>query len=424
MRKWLALLLVISTAFLLTACGSNSDQTVVIEVGGRKVTREEALKVYDFMGRQAKSMYGVDTTATDVITQLKTDTLQIMAEALALEIKLEALGAGLTDADKEQIETTAVDAYNEMIKAYVSGYEATEEDAHKAAEEQGYSMDAMRFYARIDMIQLKLSDVVTISVEVTDEDIAAWFDETVATQTETYANTPEQYSTDVLNKEIITYRPEGYRSIQNLVIGPPEDIAAQLQEKRYEVNDIMYAQYMLQSEVVSVLDQLTEDDLAYVQALMESYQAEYMRVNGEIDGLAREGRELVRDEAEKILALCQAPDADFAALVVEYGADSAGGEMVSVGYPVSAASTSYVASFTEGAMALESIGDVSGLIESEYGFHVLRYNADVMPGPVPLGEVRDAILALLTEQKQSDAFQAEIDKYLEEAGIKTYITKL
>ena len=63
-----------------------------------------------------------------------------------------------------------------------------------------------------------------------------------------------------------------------------------------------------------------------------------------------------------MLALCQADGADFDALMTEYNGDTVTGDLLTKGYPVSATATAYVDAFTGAAMALEKIGDISGLV--------------------------------------------------------------
>ena len=425
MRKWLSLLMVLALTALVTACGNSApkDTDVLAEVGKEKITRAEASRVFDFLLKYRQTVNGEDAQDSLTIALTKAEVLDTMTEMLAMEQKLAALGEGLTEADEQRIETMASDAYGIMIQTYTDAYGATVEEAEQAAEMSGFSLEAMRFFARKEIIDTKLRDVAPISAEVTDPEVVEAFDLALESDTQRYQQTPGQFGNDVLDGKIIVYRPEGYRYIQNLVIAFPNDIEEQLAQRRSEAYNVSYNQYMFQSEADMYADQMTDADREAVESVLTTLDAEYARLIGEIDALAQQGYAQIRAEAERILAECQAPGADFGALMDEYSADPASGNARTLGYPVSAASSTYVESFTLGAMALPAIGDISGLIETEYGFHILKYTGDIPAGPVPLDQVRDDIHAVLLEQKRDEAYQALVQKYLDEAKIKKHITR-
>ncbi len=428
MKRWGALALMLVMILGLTACGqpdpAKDAATVVAEVGDTKITKGEAQTVYDFVVKQIASMYGMDPTDAQLVSSAKQTTLGLMAEGVALEKQLATLGMPLTDADLTEIQATAKTEYEGMISTFVANYGGTEDEAKAEAVAQGYTEDAILFFARRDFVDSRLREVAIADVTVTDEEIQAKYDELVATQTETYTTTPGQYCTDVLNGNTIYVRPAGYRHVKNLVVGLPEDIQTQISDKRSEEYSVMYQQYTLNAQ----LSQLAETDTAGKKTLEDQIaaaDADYARLEEEVQALVAQGVEQIKPNAEEILAKCKAPGADFDALLKEYSADTVQDEeILAHGYPVSADTTSYVASFTEGAMALQNIGDISGLVQSDYGFHILLYYEDVEPGTVPLDDVRAAISESLLVTKQDEAFTAKETEWIEAAKIKTYPDKL
>ena len=62
-----------------------------------------------------------------------------------------------------------------------------------------------------------------------------------------------------------------------------------------------------------------------------------------------------------------------------------------MGYYVSADSTSWDTAFRDAAMLLSNVGDVSEPVLGMSGVHIIRYESDVTPGPVPLEDVRDQL---------------------------------
>lgn len=427
MRKWLSLLLMLSILMLTAACSTNTtgkDSDVLVQVGDRKITRAQSKPVMDSMLKQMTAMYGIDPANAEVANSINETALTLLGEGLALEIALDKLGAGISDADETQIEQQANSTYAAFLKSYQDAYGSTEEEARKGVDEQGYTLEAARFFARMDIIDMKLRDTLDLSVTVTDEEVVEAFDEAVLDAQERYAQDFTQYTADIMRGDLIVYRPEGYRSIQNLVIGLPEEYDVQVKEKANQLASISYEQSMIQNDIISMGDQLTEELLQEGQGLLDELQTQLDTLLAEIDTISAEGREKVREQADAILAAAKAPDADFDALMAQHNIDTATGELVTEGYPVCEGNASYVQSFTDGSMALANIGDISDLVESEYGFHILKYKADVTPGPVPLDELREEINAILASQKESEAYEAQRQKLCDDAGIETFPNKL
>lgn len=431
MKKWGALLLAAAMLLAMTACSEESQAgRVVAVVNGENITRGEAQPVLDFISKQTVYYYAqyygytVDPTDRAFVSEMKTSTLNIMAERLAYEQALEALGAGLTEEDHAAIEEQAVQEYEDMIASYVSSNGVTEDEARLNVDAQGYSLDAFRFELRSDKVDEKLRDAVSGNLSVTEAEIQAQYDTNVSSAQTAYETTPGQYGSDVVNGNTIYVVPEGYRYIKNLVIGLPDEIQEQLTVKSNEMYNILYEEYLLESEMSSATD-ADEDTVAANEARLEELGAQYDALEAEYDALVEEGREQVRAHAEEVLALCRAEGADFDALMAEYGSDSpSDGIIKTQGYPVGAASTTYVTEFTEGAMALENVGDISDLIASDYGFHILLYNGDIEPGIVPLEDVSAEIEASLLTTKQDNALSAKKTEIVNQATITTYISRL
>ena len=105
MKKWVAMLLMLVLALSLTGCQQDPEKEaakVVAEVNGEAITKGEAQVVYNQMMMEMQyyyNMYGYSFDATDksVIASVKSETLTLMSENLALEQKANELGLGLTE---------------------------------------------------------------------------------------------------------------------------------------------------------------------------------------------------------------------------------------------------------------------------------------------------------------------------------------
>ena len=56
--------------------------------------------------------------------------------------------------------------------------------------------------------------------------------------------------------------------------------------------------------------------------------------------------------------------------------------------------------------------------------HIIRYESDVTPGPVPLADVRDQIVAEVREEKVDDAYDAQAEAWLAEVNPRYYPERL
>ena len=431
MKKWVAVLLMLVLALSLTGCQTDPAKEaakVVAEVNGAKITKGEAESIYNQMMTETEyyySMYGYSFDRADktVIASIKSQTLTLMTENLALEQKAEALGLALTEEEEAAVEQDAQDQYNELISGMMEQYELTEEDAVAQAAEAGTTLAMIQYFLRNDKIQQKLHDYAGQDAAVTDEEITAEFDTRVAKAKENYDATPSQYSTDVLNGSTIYYRPAGYRNIKNLVISLPEDVQTTVDDLSSQLYMATYSKYMYDYQLTNggELDDATKQEYTDKSA---EYQTQIDDLQVQLDAAAAAGREQIQAKADEVLALCKAEGADFDALMAEYNGDTATGTLVEVGYPVCADSTGYVEAFTQGAMALEKVGDVSDLIATSYGYHILQYASDVTEGAVELDDaLRAAIESDLLTTKQDDAYTAAREEWIKEAKIKTHVSK-
>ena len=102
--------------------------------------------------------------------------------------------------------------------------------------------------------------------------------------------------------------------------------------------------------------------------------------------------------------------------MAEYGEDPGmqSEPSMTTGYYVSADSTNWDENFTRGAMVLENVGDVSETpVISSSGVHIIRYEADVEAGAVPLEEVREQLYDSLLESERLDYFNEQLAAWTE-----------
>lgn len=434
MKRIGVLLLALVLALLMTACSADPEkdaQKIVAEVGGTQVTKGEALEVYDFLHKQivaSASQYyqDVDPADRDLVSSAKTQTLKSITEKVALEKKLDEMGLALTEAELARLQESVDDIYAQEIANYMATYSVSEDEAQAAADRQGLTWQAIYYFAKNNMVEVKLRNATVTNISVTEDEVRAAYDALVEQDAAKYAEDPGQFSADVVDGTTVYAAPEGYRYVKNLVVGFPLELRTQIMGLDQEQYAAFNAQINRQIQLMTASG-MSDEDQAQVEREIADYAAEYERLDAEITALVEQGRAEIQEQAEAVLALCQAEDADFDALMKEYNVDSGTTQSALVeknGYPVSADSANYVTQFAEAAMALENIGDISGLVVSNYGYNILLYTGDVPVGAFPFEEVENEAAAAALRQAEDSAFAALKDQWLDEAKIKTYISRL
>lgn len=113
--------------------------------------------------------------------------------------------------------------------------------------------------------------------------------------------------------------------------------------------------------------------------------------------------------AQEVLEKLEAGE-DFSALLSQYGTDP-GMEtepFASLGYLVGPypSKVDYLPEFKEAALTLTEVGQYSGIVETESGFHILRLESKLPGGTKSLSQVYDAIHAMLLKADQSEQLTA------------------
>lgn len=123
--------------------------------------------------------------------------------------------------------------------------------------------------------------------------------------------------------------------------------------------------------------------------------------------------------AEKVLAEVKA-GGDFAALAKKYSQDPGsaknGGDL---GWPTVA----YVKEF-EAAVADLKVGEISDLVKTEFGYHIITVTAERKAGLQPLADVKADIAKTLLAQKRDTAYNSLLEKLRKAAKIEIIDAKV
>lgn len=457
----LALLLALSGCSLIEIDKEMDDAEAVATVNGETITKGEIKDTYDYyvdyynyMG----SYYGI----TYDTSTLKDDVIEAFIENKIVSQKAKELGLDqLTDEDKASVEVQAAEELEEYITEHgddVNTEGMSDEDARAAVlahlEEEGVTLESLIKNDTEKLISDRVRESVIKDVVVEDSDIEEAYNKEVADDESTFTNSAYLYEMYRTNGTTTVYwNPEGYRTVKHILLKLSDEQSAArtaLDDELKEIEDAIAALEAPAEETEETAEgeaeetEATETEATETEATetetteeeageaegetvvtLEDLEARRNEVLNKMAALDEEHLASFSEKVEEIMGKL-ADGASFEELIDEYGEDpgmqSEPGK--SEGYYVSAESTTWDPAFTEAAMALEKVGDVSEPVLGTNGVHIIYYNSDVTPGPVPMDEVREALSESLLSTKQDETYDAAYQAWHDAAKIKKYPNRL
>lgn len=444
MKKWMktGLLLAMVLAFA-TSCSliykdpEVDKQTVVLEVNGQTYLKGEVQQLIDeeieYQVYAYAYQYGSTIAADDpeLVAFARDAVFESLVQQAVVKQKLEEGGYNdLTEEELRTVQESAEAEYqsyvDEILANDLADSELSEEEkkaeAEKLMAEQGYpTLEELVENEKILTADEKLYQEVVKDATVSEEEIRAAYDAKVEVAKGDYEYDPSYFAMDVSDGAVIYYYPAGFRYVKHILLALAEEDEqriGELEEALYLAQDELST---LQLELEDVAGELTGEQAAKQQAAEEALLA----AQSELDAAKEAAYAALQPKVDEVLAAIEAGE-DFDKLVETYGEDP--GMMNeparSNGYMVSAESTNYVQEFTDGAMALAAVGDVSEPVRTDYGVHMIKYVSDVPEGQVPYDDVKDAVAQTALEEKQSALYQEALAAWVAEAQVKMYKNRM
>ena len=453
MRKRVILALVLAAAMLLSSgCklivkdAEVDSQTPVIEVLGKVYTKgevnEQVSATLDYQEYIYAMLYGQYFDKTDglALAEARAGVVDALIRRTVLENKVAEMGITLSDEEKVTLEQAVAETYQGYVDSIKTNYfaeteltgEALDQAVAAQMEELGYpAQEVLLQEEEQTKLQEKLRGDVVKDCEVTEEESKARYDSRVEDAKANYEMTPAAYGSAVNSGTTTYYTPTGYRYVKHILREISEEDAAAITEQEGKVSE---AQSRLSSADVSLasLNEDTEEDTEEEARNREQWlqdkavaEADLTSAQAEVDKVKEQAYVNLQPTIDEIFQKL-ADGAEFDALMEEYGEDpgmqaSPGKE---TGYLVCEGDTQWVAEFTEAAMALENIGDVSSAVRTGYGVHILTYVSDAAEGPVPFEDVKATLQSELLTEKQNETYTAMENEWIKEANAKIYLDRL
>ncbi len=447
----LVMTMILSGCALIVKDQAVDDQTEIIRMGDKVVTKKEVKDAADQQLYNMYSLYNMYGLSYDITDQENIDAAQESAiksiETNLVEMdQIEKRGLTLTEEEETEANESGQSNYDSDINADIDSLvkdtslegDAKVEAAKARAAELGYTLEKYQQSARESKLKEKLREDVIKDVVVTDEEIQAEYDSQVEDAKGEYEENAGGYADDANEGTTLYYAPEGVRRVKQILTKFHDEDQTAIDEAGKKVTEaktqvttanakITEAQEILDDEEATeeARTQATEDKAAAEKELEEA-NAALTAAQAEQDAVRDKAFANLDEEVDAILAQI-AEGADWDTLMAEKTQDPGmqSGETSEKGYAVAEGMSNFDQAFVDAAMALEKIGDTSEKVRgNSYGYYIIRYFADEPAGPVALDSVRESISSQLLDTKQDDTYDSAVEQWLEEAGFKVDMNAL
>ena len=426
-RRLLAMIcLLLTFALCSAAMADEKSDPFVVRVGSVGYALSEVQGYWDALAASYLAAgETIDSTQYDWYEQSVIDSYVKMG---ILQNKLIEYGLdAITAADQEQLEIDAQLRYDEELEQYakqiVQEYGKTIEQAREYAktfmELDGMTMEQARSLSLTALKEKRILDYATSdAAEPTAEEVEAFYREKlVEPSRENYEYDISAFEQDVLYYGAISYFiPSGYRYVRHILLPASEGALARANAQESAVLEAEKTVQAAENALYGV--RLLEEDETSAALTLKDAQEALAGEQAKLQAIYDECMERYAAEIKDIED-CLAAGESFDSVSESYEKDAA---MPAEGYLVCADSVLWAKNFREGAMALQSIGDVSQPICTNAGVHFLQYVADAPDGAVPLeGELLAKVKDAAYLQKRYDLLEGFIEQWRAEYEITTNV---
>ena len=384
---------------------------------------EEAANVY--------AQYGISIDS--YAAEIKQSIVQSLVQKAVLDAKTAELGIGELE---DEVVASLNDEAAEDFETYVSYYSSyfsedgmTEEESRAATvsglADAGITQEAFLQDRIDDYVTEQLHDYVTADVTVDEADIQAEYEAMVAADQEEYEGDDSAYNAARTEGAAIAWNPEGYRAVKHVLVKFSDEQASQydeLESALNSLNDELAALDAAENADAGEAEEAAEEVAEEVEPprTPEEIQADIGNVGVSIEALYSE---LLPTAQEVIDAFNAGTDIDT--LIARYGGDPGmtSEPTATIGYAVAEGSTYWEAPFTQGAMSIAEIGQISEPVYGSNGIHIIYYMSDITPGPVPFEDIRETVEEEALEAKISKVYNDQVDAWIDEAGVVYHLDR-
>ncbi|MDO5436497.1 MAG: peptidylprolyl isomerase, partial [Clostridia bacterium] len=392
---------------------SAAEDKLLVSINGEKIYESDlAADIDDIIYYYSQYGYTIDTTDEELMKSVRALALTTAIQYKLLYQKAEEQGiteevknGGTEEAAKAEWDAIVNDFATQLFGI---SEETPEEEKNAALKETleyielyyGYTEELYVSEYVESEILTRVQQGMAEGVEVTDDEVKASYDTAVASDQAMYEGNVAmfEYYTMYYGQESL-YTPEGYRGITHILLTVDDALLSDYTAKKEAFEAQQAAEPAAEGAeegAEEAAEPVTEEQVAAAkQAILDS----------------------VKDTVDEIKAKFEAGTA-FEDLIAEYGTDPGMLEEINLtnGYSVHKDSIMWDQAFTDGAMTLEKVGDISEPVIGSYGVHILYYLRDIPAGAAEMTEEKAAeIREELLSTKQSETINTVLSQWMDEA---------
>lgn len=422
-------------------------KTVIVELGDENITKEEINNTIEQIKFYYQNQYGnsVDLNSPEYKENIQNSAINSLIAEKVIDKKIKELGFDiLSDEEQDIIKKECEKNYQNYLdgikNVYFADSELKGEELNKAikakADELGYNgiENSVEIKSKSKKLENLKNDLIK-DVTVSDEEIKSDYDSKVTQSRVNVENKPELYSNYVLNGNAVYYAPAGYRNIKQILVKFTDEDMKNINSLKSEIkekeNQISTVKKSIEEETNNSKEDQDkkENDTNRVDALnssLKQYESDLAELNNKLDESKDKAYKNIQNKVDKVLAALSNDASKFDKVFEENNEDPRMNQepFKTNGYPMSASSTIYESSIKDAAMNLKNVGDVSDIVKGDLGYYILKYQSDVKEGPVDFDSVKDSIKKSILEQKQNDAYNNQIQKWIEESNAKIHTDRM
>ncbi len=387
---------------------------------------EDMQAEYDAVSAQYQNM-GISLEAYGLVDTLKRNIVETAVENAVMLDKAAELGLDQFDeATEEGFAAQADQQWEQYISSYISYFyadaeEVTDEmraEAEQYWQDNGANKDDIAATFREAAILDAVHDYATKDVTVTEEDVQAAYEAKISLNQENYAD-DRNYNSDRTSGAAIAWNPEGYRAVKHVLIKFSDEQAQRYSDLQSQLTSLNAERDAIvnppeATEAPEGAEAETTPEPTPEPRTLEQVDADIAACGMEVESLYSE----LMPTAKEVIEAFEG-GADFDELIEKYNEDPGmqNEPTASQGYAVAANSTYWEQAFTDGAMSIENVGEISEPVYGSNGIHIIYYMADITPGAVALDEIRETVEAEAEEQKTQSVYEAQLDEWIQEANV-------
>ena len=265
----------------------------------------------------------------------------------------------------------------------------------------------------MNAVSKKLTDKLTVDIVVDEAKLVELYNQRVAEQKEKYEKDPTSYVNDAVTPQsLVFYSPAGYIRVKHILVGLPAEIESRIDKLSQQLNDTLLQQ-------LDLAQQKGENDptVADLAKKSEGLQAD-------IELLQKQGLEQAKPKADEALAKVQ-DGVNFDMLIDEYGTDPGMKEYPAkqYGYLMNKDSE-YVPEFKDAALALQNVGDTTALVQTVYGYHIIKLVEKIQEGATPYEKCKKLLRDVMTAPEVAKVVSEYVEKEKATMKIVKYENRL